>query len=207
MKKIITAAVISFLATSSAKAVDLYVGLDGLFTNATYKAISSNASGGPKNGDKQDGDALSVGGSAGLRFDLLNLMVSAETFYDHLDVSARSFEVNGSGVNSSDSINVNYRYGAKANVGFAILPRITPYLTYGMANVNYSNKLVSTGQSVGNSEIAPLYGVGLMVDLLMGFSVRASYDYQALNIRSAEGSDSKIKAHLGVAKLGVTYRF
>lgn len=207
MKKFLSLFLLVFLLTKPSFATGIYVGLDGVFTSANYEAINSNSAASTKDQDKQDGDSFNFGANAGFRFDFLNLFASAEAFYDNLDASARSFELADGTINSQDSITANYRYGMKANAGFAIFPRITPYLTYGMANVNYTNNLYSSGSSVGNSELAPIYGVGLMIDLLLGFSVRASYDYQSLNIRSAAGSDTKIKTHLGVAKLGVMYEF
>ena len=194
-----------FLSTSS-YATNVYVGADALFSNARYQAKNSSTTSGPKNGGVQEKDKMGYGVNAGVRVDLLTLLASAELFYDNINSSSRNFNSATNQINSSDSININNRYGAKANVGFAILPRITPFLTYGLANVSYSSNVLSNNHSVTKSELAPLYGVGIVFDLPLGVSVKAAYDYQQLNMRYAE-TGSKIRTHLGVARLGVIYNF
>lgn len=205
MKKIlpILATTFSLLSTQS-NATGFFIGADALYSQARNQVKNSSDTSGPNNGDVKSASEFNYGINAGLRFDLLNFLAFGEVFYDNLNTTAKNFALN-SGVNGGgDNFNLQNRYGAKLNAGFAILPKVTPFLTLGVANVRYSSSAASS--SVTKSEMAPLYGVGLMVDLPLNFSVKASYDYQLLNLRYANES-AKVKTGLGVAKIGVVYKF
>lgn len=206
MKKFLVALSAILLASASSHATGFFVGADALFTNSQFKAKNLSTSSGPKNGSVQDSDQLGYGGNVGFRVDVLNLLASAELFYDDLGTSSRNFESNSNAVSNGDSINIKNRYGVKGNVGFAILPRITPFLTYGLTNVNYSSEVLSNRSSLSRSEMTPIYGAGIMFDLPFGVSAKASYDHQQFNMRYAE-SGSRIRTNIGVARLGVVYHF
>jgi len=195
----------ALLLSSQSYAIGFFVGADALLATAKHDVTNSSTTSGPENNDSKSDNKLNYSVNTGVRFDLLNLYASGELFYDNLKTSTSSFNSNSPSSNS-DNIELDSRYGAKANLGFAILPKITPFITYGIAGVNYSNKAPSTYHLISNSNLTPLYGAGLLVDLALGFSVKASYDYQSFDIHYAE-SGSKNKTHLGVAKVGVIYNF
>jgi opacity protein-like surface antigen len=191
--------------SSSAHATGFFVGADVLHSNGRFQAKNSSTMTGSVNGDVKTANQAGYGFNAGFRFDLLNFLASGEVFYDRLNSSSGSFLPNGMGGGiGGDHVRLSDRYGAKINAGFAIFPRITPFLTYGFAAVNYDNGL--SGVSVKKAEMTPLYGVGILFDLPLGISLKASYDYQHFNMQSAQ-TGAKIKADLGVAKLGVIYNF
>ncbi len=207
MKKFLAIFCSTLLISFSANATGFFIGADALFASAKHKAKSVEESGNPRNLDKQDADKFNYGVNAGVRFDFLNLLASGELFYDKIDTSSRNFALIDSDNNNQDSIEIKDRYGAKLNVGFAILPKVTPFLTYGLTKVSYSSKILSDNNSVTKSEFTPLYGLGLLIDLpFTGLSAKASYDYQNIDMRYAQDG-AKIKTHLGVAKLGVVYNF
>jgi|GEM_PF-2444964 len=206
MKKFLSVFCTTLLISTNSHAMGLFFGADALFANSQHSAKNISTISGPKNGDSQAANKFNYGVNAGFRLDVLNLLASAELFYDNLQTSSQNFTSINNQTNNGDSININNRYGTKANVGFAILPRVTPFLTYGLANVNYSSNVLSANSSLTKSELTPLYGVGLLIDLPLGFSAKASYDYQQFNMSSAT-SNSKIQTHLGVARLGVIYNF
>ncbi len=207
MKKFVTIFCTTCALASSANATGFYVGLDVLNANANHQARNLSTTSGPQNNDKQAANKYNYGVNAGFRFDLLNLYSSAELFYDNLQTSAKNFGSNsGSTNNEGSNIQLDNRYGAKANVGFAILPKITPFVTYGLTNMRYSSNVLSSHQSSAKTQLTPLYGVGLLLDLPFGVSLKASYDYQQFNMQYAE-SGTKVKTNLGVAKLGVIYNF
>jgi len=192
--------------SNSSYATGFFVGVDALHADARHEAKNSSAVSGPQNGDVKKDNNFNYGVNAGFRLDVLNLLASGELFYDNLRTSSRNFaQINGQS-NNGNSIAINNRYGAKVNLGFAIFPRVTPFLTYGLTNVNYSSNVSSSNNSLTKSKMTPLYGLGLLVDLPAGFSVKASYDYQSFNMLYAE-SGSRIRTHLGVAKLGLIYNF
>jgi len=205
MKKLlpIFATTLSLLSTQS-NATGLFIGADSLYSQARNQVKSSSDASAPNNGDVKSANKFDYGINAGLRFDLLNFLAFGEVFYDNLNVSAKNFALNSGANGGGDNFNLQNRYGVKVNAGFAILPKVTPFLTYGFANVRYSSSAGSS--SITKSEMAPLYGIGLMVDLPLNFSVKASYDYQLLNLRYANES-AKVRTSLGVARLGVVYKF
>ena len=203
MKNFLTTFCVSLVLANSAYATGFYAGADILQANSknvakTYSTISDL-----KDGSTKKGNNLSYGVNAGFRLDILNFLAFGELFYDNLEASAKNFD---SSTSQNSSVNLKNRYGAKASAGFAIFPRITPFLTYGLTNVNYGSKVLSDNKSLSKSELTPLYGLGLLVDLPFSISVKASYDYQQLNVRYA-GESAKIKTNLGVAKLGLIYNF
>lgn len=206
MKKYLVIFCAAFLISNSSQATGLFVGADALFAKSNHRAKNYSSISGPKNGSIQDADNLNFGVNAGYRIDLLNLLVSGELFYDDLRTSSRDFESTANQINNGNSIAIKNRYGAKVNAGFAILPRITPFVTYGLTNVNYSSDVLSANNSLTKSEFTPLYGLGILFDLPLGISLKASYDYQQFDMRYAQ-SGSKIRTHLGVAKVGVVYNF
>ncbi len=198
MKIFLSAFCAAVIAASSAYATGAYVGVDGLYAQTRHKVANFSSSPGPQNGDVKEVDKFGYGLNAGVRFDLLNLLASAEAFYDKLDTSSKDFGA-ANGAAAGGNVAIDNRYGAKLNLGFAILPRVTPFLTYGLANVRYDGNVMDS-----KTKMSSLYGIGLLVDLPMGWSVKAAYDYQKLNTNYAE---AKVRTHLGVARLGVIYNF
>jgi opacity protein-like surface antigen len=206
MKKLLAIFTASLLLAKSAQATGFYVGVDALQASSKSVVKNYSAISDLKNGGSKKDNSITYGANAGFRLDVLNLLAAAELFYDDINISAKNFESADAQKSSSNRSNLKNRYGAKANVGFAILPRITPFLTYGLTSVNYSSKALSNNNSFSKSQLTPLYGIGLLVDLPFGISAKASYDYQQLKTSFA-GEGAKIKTNLGVAKIGVIYNF
>lgn len=203
MKKFLTSFTILILSASVANA-GIYVGADALLANVRRGATNDLA-----NNDGQKNTKLNYGLNAGYRFDLLGFMAGAELFYDNLQTSTRNFHmISGSANNGSSSLAVDSRYGAKVNVGFSFIPKITPFITYGLTGMNYSGNASAAGQSISQTEkFVPIYGAGILVDIpLVGLSLKMSYDYQNFNMHY-NGNSSKTAAYLGIAKLGLVYNF
>ncbi len=208
MKLFSTLLCATILLASPSYATGIFIGADALFATSSHRAISPSTISGPKDGDYKDADKLNYGLNAGVRLDLANLYASGEVFYDNLKTSSKNFESFDGSLSVGDRIKINNRYGVKANLGLAIfpIPKITPFITYGLAGVNYASNVLSDNASVTKSKLTPIYGAGLLIDLPLGISAKASYDYQQFNMQYAE-SGSKIRTHLGVAKLGLIYNF
>lgn len=207
MKKLTFLITILAFFAQNASASGIFIGADALFANASHKAKNITANSTLRNGDVKEADNLNYGLNAGIRANLLVLMASAEVFYDNLNLSATNFAGSNGNVNVQDSVELKNRYGAKANVGFMILPNITPFVTYGLAKVRYSSNVLSAGNALTKTELEPLYGVGVLVDVpFIDLTAKLSYDYQSFDMRYADNS-AKVKTHLGVAKLGVVYNF
>lgn len=206
MKKFLIVCATTALLSSPSYATGFFVGADLLRASAKHQAKNSSTTSGPQNGEEQGANKMGYGVNAGFRFDFLTLLASGELFYDNINTSSKNFKQTSGQSSASDSIAINNRYGVKANVGFSIFPRITPFLTYGLTNISYSSDVLSNNQSITKTELTPIYGIGLLIDLPLGISAKASYDYQQFNASYAS-SGSKINTHLGVAKLGLIYNF
>lgn len=197
MKKLLIIFCTTFLISAPALAeTGLFIGVDGLHTNARHEADNSSLLLGPQDGDKTKSDDNGYGANIGVRVDPLFLFVSVEAFYERLNSSARGFDPIV--VGSSPNIEIDDRYGAKANLGLTILPWFTPFITYGVARVNYKT-------DVEDDKTAPIYGVGLLFDLpFLNLSLKAAYDVQKFDI-PYQNAESETK--LGVAHLGLMYTF
>ncbi len=207
MKNIIATISTFLLFSFSAHATGFFIGADMLHSDARHKARNSSGTAfAPKDHSISEDRDFNFGANLGYRVDFLNLLASAEIFYDNLNSSSSNFELNGSSASAGDKIAIDNRYGGKINFGAAILPKITPFLTYGLTNNRYSSNIAAGNNSLSKSEMTPLYGVGILFDLPFGVSVKAAYDYQNFNMRYA-GDSAKIRTHLGVARLGVIYNF
>ncbi len=207
MKKLIaTAFFASLFFTQTSFASGLFIGADAILSESNHIVKNLSPSALTQNKDKQGDNSFNLGANAGLRVDLLNFMVSGEVFYDNLQTKAKNFRLSSGSVSDLGNTKINSRYGAKVNFGSAIFPRVTSFLTYGLTNVQYDSSEISTNKSLSKDKMTPLYGVGLMVDLPLNLSLKASYDYQRFNMKYAS-SDAKIKTYINTFKLGVIYNF
>lgn len=198
MKKILTIFCLVFLISNSASAANFFIGVDALHSNARHKVKNSSGTGADE-GSTAKGKEYNYGFNTGVRQDILLWFGTAELFYDNLNINSKGFNSSG---NTNNRIKLNERYGVKFNAGMAMLPKISPFITLGAANVRYD----SNGSSLDNaSKFTPLYGVGVMFDLPLDISLKVSYDYQQFNANLSDGAKSK--THLGVAKVGLIYNF
>ncbi len=197
MKKFTSILCAIILLSSQAQAASgLFIGVDALHSNSRNESDNSSLISGSQNGDKTQSNNAGYGANLGIRLDPLFLFTSAEIFYERLNSSAQGFQQNTSG--TGPNIGINDRYGAKANLGFTVLPWLTPFITYGVASVKY-------GTDVSNRKTAPLYGVGILFDIpLTNLSVKAAYDIQRFDAHYQNGQS---QSQLGVAHLGLTYTF
>ena len=195
MKRILTIFCATLLISTQANASGFFIGADSLRNHALHKADNSSLLLGPEDDNKVEQTDGGFGGSLGFRVDPLFLFVSGEVFYDRLNSSSKGFEqiIVGNG----PRIEIDERYGAKANVGITILPWITPFVTYGVTRVSYET-------DVSKWKIAPIYGVGILVDLPLDITLKAAYDIQKFDLPY---QNSKSETTLGVARLGLIYNF
>ena len=186
----------------SSYATGVFVGADALYVDSVSRSKNSSTTSGSSDHDKVKDNRAAYGFNAGVRLDVLNLLASAELFYDKLNTQSNRFN---SPNNNGDRVEFNDRYGAKLNLGIAIIPRATTFVTVGMAKLKYNVANVS-GNSYGKSEYTPLYGLGLLIDLPAGISLKIAADYQQLNI-NANQPGAKIQTYLGTARVGLVYNF
>jgi opacity protein-like surface antigen len=206
MKKILAITAIALLFASPANATGVFIGADALHSTAKHEAENDDPAFGPEDRQVREDDRFGHGFNAGVRFDLALLMASVEGFYDYLDVNSRTFDdVTGSAGGGDEIIRIKDRYGAKLNLGIAILPHFIPFVTVGYSTLRYKNTL--SGETKERSESEPLVGAGILIDLPLGITLKAAYDYQRFETPHPGTTDAKIRTHLGVARIGLIYNF
>ncbi len=196
MKKItLIICALFFISSQASAGFGLFAGLDYLNAKSINKALNNSLSG-PTSGNKTDDSSSGYGINAGVRFDPLSFYFSGEVFYENLNSSASGFTQNNQ--SQGANIGLNERFGTRGNVGFTILPWLTPFVTYGVARVKYDADQSSW-------EEAPLYGAGIIFDIpATNFSVKAAYDLQRIKFPY---KNAQSKTNLSVARVGVSYTF
>ncbi|MCE3255763.1 MAG: hypothetical protein K0R25_1257 [Rickettsiaceae bacterium] len=186
----------SHYSSSTAHSSQLFIGADALYNDTRSKLKNSQPG-----RDVHDDDEFNYGLNAGIRaFHSDNLFGSAELFYDDFNLSANdSYAPSGRG----ERFELDNRYGLKLNLGAAVTENVTPFVTIGAANVRYN--INSAVGGISKTELTPLYGAGLLVDLNKSFSVRAAYDYQPLYTKSSLGGSNR--NHLNIVRVGLAYNF
>lgn len=198
MKKLLTIFCTTFLISANANAFDFFVGADMLHTDSRSQILSQDS----KIGSSQDASDKGYGLSFGVRQDLVLVFASAELFYDSLDLATGTFNAPS---DQGNRIAIDRRYGGKVNAGI-VLPFIKPFLTFGFANVDYKVTNATSGLKHDNSKLAPIYGIGALLDLPLDISLKASYDFQQFET-SAISTGSKFRNNIGVARIGLIYHF
>lgn len=204
MKKFTAICFTTFFISSAANATGFFVGADALTANSRQTSTNFSDTSGSRNGIvKEDDNKLNYGLNAGFRLDCMKTLQSVEVFYDNLNLPSSQFASPNS---VSDHIKIQNRYGAKINLGFEVAPNVIPFLTVGLTNISYTNSGSSDNINFSRHDFTPIYGLGLLMDISHGISLKLAYDYQKFNIPSTQ-SDAKIKTNLGVARVGLVYNF
>ncbi len=171
----------------------------------TYRSFPEN---------KTDKKAINFGLDAGYKYSYDNVFLAPEIFFDYLNNNAEDPYANDSdrSLYKQDVLTLNYRYGAKLNVGYVFAQKYNVFVNFGLANTDYqidwnSNSTGSTRfHSYNGAKLSALYGVGFAYDLTKNLSLKATYDQQSYNIRYGLNG-WRSKARLDVLKVGFDYHF
>lgn len=217
MKKfyIIAAFLCAFLTITLASAKDgAYVGADLLFANSNHKYYDKTTGTGSYDGAKTHDNSFGFAFDAGYKFGFDKFFVAPELFFDQLGNSSPGFNYKQRPVNKQNTIDLNYRYGAKLNLGYNIAPKFDLFVNYGLANVDYDTRTsYAGGRKAAATELAQIYGFGFGYKITDNVSARISYDRQSMNLRniavsvSGGGDAAKYKTTLDVVKIGAIYNF
>lgn len=154
------AIILMFITTASAYANKVFVG-DDYFGDSHYKGINSDFE-----DNIQKNSRYNYGTNFGYKIDEENLRGSAEVFYGGTEVSTRNLVVPDSKVNK---VELENRYGAKFNAGYAIKNGVTPFVSVGVANIRQNQKGLDS-DAYSQYELTPTYGVGLVVEFPLSTS-------------------------------------
>lgn len=125
-------------------------------------------------------------------------------------------------------LKVNNRFGTRADFGYDITERFSPYFTVGLAGVSYKSKYyVDTGSRDANDQIlyafsskrgtavSAIYGLGLKFNLDNDLSLNAEYNIQHFTAKAIIDpaayinyqDRANLKAKLETFKIGISYNF
>lgn len=200
----------SFFFISSAHAKDgLNIGADFILSNASYKfkdpvgtSFNENRSG------SQRSDALGGGVSLGYKKSLDTFFVNPELFYDYLNSSSQDYHYPNYPNTKQNSLELKNRYGAKLNFGMDVTEKLSSYLSYGFANIDYSNRLPSFNSNEKKHKVSAIYGLGALYQINDHFALKAEFSRQKFNIRySIDGAGVISQVRLHTLKTGIVYSF
>jgi len=208
MKKLSLALIAAgvFVASNANAKDGAYVGVDVLRSSAKHTYVDKRISN-PKDGDTStDNGSIGFGLNAGYKVSFDKAFIAPEVFYDYLNSSAKDF-YNGDGAEyANDRMKINYRFGAKLNLGYTFVPGFSGFVNAGLSDLRSTYNWNDTGQSRGVMKLGMVYGLGFAYDLNEKWTIRTSFDRQNLNLQYVtEGRRDKVR--LDVLKVGLVYNF
>lgn len=207
MKKIIlTTAIIGAISSSSsfAKTEGNYAGVNLINTSSTIKEdIFTN--------EKHRNDNYSFGVDYKYAFNFGGFFVAPGVFYDHNAQNSDYSIADG----DRASFNIKSSYGVKANFGYDVTDKLSPFVTLGYSVTRVDGSVYGSNFSKvlkeSFNEEGLVYGLGLKYDLTKEFSVNASYEITQFglnsNLDAVVGGTDKLNSSYKVAKLGLAYNF
>ena len=215
MKKLllIIAALTSLLSISAqAKTEGSYAGIDLLRTQATfYERFTDNQD--PERRTPMNVKPSFAGHSYGLGLNYkyaLNyngFFVAPGVFAEHNQNKFQGTE--------GKSLNINNRYGLKADFGYDVTSKLAPYFTAGYSIIDYNTKNNFGKYTSGRSGNAGdwFYGLGLKFDYANNVALNFEYNTQNFAAKTRVPNLYPIqysgiyKTRLDVLKLGLSYKF
>lgn len=199
----IIASTLSF--SASAKTEGNYVGLNLIdtYTRSKVLVVGGSASKYPHND-------ISFGVDYKYAFNFNRFFVAPGIFYDNNSANA-DFAL-PEAVRFSN--NVQNSYGVKADFGYDVTEKFSPFVTLGFSmtrsTISYYSGAYPLTKSATNNE-GLVYGLGFRYKLSKAVSVVASYELTQFglnsNLDATIGGSDKLNSDYKVAKLGVAYNF
>lgn len=220
MKKIIISLLV-LLSFEAAAKDGAYVGVNLNHSHAQHRVggvdTTSYTISSYDNMSYTDAKNVGFGFEAGYKISFDGIYLAPEIFFDQLNNNAEDPSANINLASSAnfvqDRLILNYRYGAKLNVGHNFTDKFSVFLTGGFANVDYDvnwNSLQGSSDvgysSYGADKLALLYGFGVAYDVSENLAAKLTFDRQDFAIRySLDGWRSSVE--LDVIRLGVAWGF
>jgi outer membrane autotransporter protein len=210
MKKLLIAAtIIGSLASSltNAKTKGNYVGLniiktDMQATQNTYNNVSTN------NGFKlADEDQISLGIDYKHAFNFGGFFVAPGGFFEYSNVSTKD----ESGTTYNADYNLNFRLGAKVDLGYDITDKFAAYTNLGLVANGYSyDYKANNGSSLelSDSAVALSYGLGVKYALRDNLDINIEYEVSEFEMDvSGLGNTETQDFDLEIIKVGAAFKF
>jgi len=211
---------------SFAKKSKIFIGIDGFNVSTSHRFGSDVDAVNPDNTDLKAFEPNRIdasssnsgfGFSAGHIAYYRKFFVAPEIFFDYFNSSTPDFfapeagrNTGIEGVYAQDELAVNYRYGAKLNIGYNLLiPYFDVFGTVGFGVVDYDMRW--KGETApkfthGSTSVSPIYGFGMAYEINRNIILRASHDIQKVRTRYVlSGFVNTID--IQVTRIGVMFAF
>lgn len=203
MKKlfIIASAIVIFSTNSAiAKTEGNYLGVYGMLAKITPKDQSSTIYQVSRNANRQ----IRGGFNYQYAFNFNDFFLSPEVFIDALSLSNKA-------EGGSDKLTINTRYGIKANIGYDVNEKFSPYLSFGAATAEYSSQKLDNSYSTitqSGSRSSAIYGIGTNIRIHENLVANLEYNMQNLTLSQGTGDGlGNYKTRINTFRFGVSYNF
>lgn len=148
--------------------------------------------------DKSKDNAIGIGLDYKHAFNYNNFFIAPGAFLEQIGSKAKDEDGN--------KVNINYRYGVKADLGYDITDNFAVYFTNGFGSVNY--KVTDDVETKKGNKINYFYGLGLGYNLNKELAFNLEYNTQKADLKTPYLPHcDKLDSKIDVIKLGVSYRF
>jgi len=140
-------------------------------------------------------------------FNFDNVFLAPGVFFEHLGSKTKYrdeyFRTDAS---------IDYRYGAKLDLGYDIADNFAAYFTNGLSVVNYrfkdhfDNGMFTDDVKKSGRKIGYFYGAGLSYKINKEFALNLEYNAQK-SLLKIDNYGGKLSSKIRVAKIGVSYNF
>ena len=172
-----------------AKTSGNYAGIDIIYSEVKLDQASTSSIG--------SGDQISVGVNYKYAFNFNNFFVAPGVFFDYTNIRAKA--------SNNDEWDLDFRYGAKVDLGYDITDKFAAFVNIGLANNHYDAKYIVSGTKTSDSKIEELYGIGVKYSATDDIDVGLSYEFSNLNVK--DPLNNTVKFDLEVVRLGISYNF
>lgn len=194
-----------------------YVGINGIISDSKIDIHDINL----------NKKSLGLGANVGYKINNNGLIIAPEAFFDYLNnektLTSSSEElnfINGQKYTvtfiDSSKTKLNYRYGARLNIGYEFNNKFSIVANYGLAAVNYkyNNEYFYYDEFDGKqsepsikkrgSKISSIYGLGAGYNLNKNITLKLNANLQNFDYKIKE---SKVKNKIMTYSAGVAYNF
>jgi opacity protein-like surface antigen len=203
MKKllIISAILTSFTSNVFAKTEGHYLGLNILQSNVKHEYEVDGTK--VANYPKFDDSTVGFGVDYKYAINLNGIFIAPGVFYDHISTEAKD--------DDNDSVNTNFRYGIKADIGYDFTESLSAYFSVGAAVLNYEMDWQnSLGLKKSGNAISGIVGVGAKYEINENLALKAEFDYQNAEIEGVVADTGRrwdTQAQISTIKFGAAYKF
>lgn len=208
-KLFIATAVIGSLISSlaNAKTEGNYVGIDLIQTETSAdKTIDGTGSSSNDAAFKiKDADQISLGVNYKYAFNFNNFFVSPGIFFDYSDISAKD--------SANDEWNLDYRLGAKVDLGYDVTDKFAVFVNAGIVNNYYTVdwKSSSSVSKKSDSDLSLAYGLGVKYSVLDNLDASLGYEMSSFDMDSPDYptmvGKERTEIDVQTIRVGASYKF